>query len=656
MTLVRTPIRRWEWAGLIAILMVAALLRMSAPGITEFKRDEANLSQLALDMAQGRDVPLLGIRSSVNVPNPPINVYLFALPYAVDRSPVTATLFVGALNVIAVALTIAVARRYYGPAAGIVAGMLYAASPWAAIYSRKIWAQDLLPPFVVATVFTGLLGYGEGKRRARWAHWPLLAITVQIHYSAFTLIPLSVIMLVLWRSHVNWRALVIGLGLAALTGLPVLVGAIQNDLLDLDTIRDGLDQNADHGRVISTTALDYARLTVAGTDIHSLAGPEEFENYLDSVPDVYWLSDLIPLGVVIGVGWLLWRIGRQHSAHTSPDVVLVVWLAAPVIAFTWEWTEVAPHYMIPLMPAAYIVCGAAFGALARIRRVGLQYASLAVAGSAITVVVGLQMLLFAELLSFLDMHRTPDGFGTPLHYLLDVRAAVLERSPADVIVISDQETAPYEEIPAVWGVLLDEVPSVRFVNGTRTVVIPAGESVELIASLIGQDGTIPVYRGPYVGDSTESETFYLRTNNPAAKREHFVVRRAQTHIAIEGLITIELVRFANGANLTGYTINAESVVLRYTLSGPVVDDYQVFIHALDADGERLAQIDRPGWPGSYWRAGDTLLLWFEMALPPGTATLYTGMYVTDGETFRNVEVVDANGAYLDQGATIPLER
>jgi hypothetical protein len=169
---VKTPIRRWEWAALIAILLVAAALRMGAPGITEFKRDEANLSRLALALVEGRDFPLLGIRSSVNVPNPPINVYLFALPYAVDHSPVTATLFVGALNVIAVALTIAVARRYYGPAAGIAAGLLYAASPWAAIYSRKIWAQDLLPPFVVATVFTGLLGYGESKRWARWIHWP----------------------------------------------------------------------------------------------------------------------------------------------------------------------------------------------------------------------------------------------------------------------------------------------------------------------------------------------------------------------------------------------------------------------------------------------------------------------------------------------------
>ncbi|MBN1564657.1 MAG: hypothetical protein JXA10_12500, partial [Anaerolineae bacterium] len=628
---VKTSLRWWEWSALIAILLMAAALRMGAPGITEFKRDEANLSQLALNLVEGRDFPLLGIRSSVNVPNPPLNVYLFALPYAVDHTPVTATLFVGALNVIAVALTIALARRYYGVISGLVAGMLYAASPWAVIYSRKIWAQDLLPPFIVATVFMGLLGYGENKRWARWLHWPLLAITVQIHYGAFTLIPLSLLMLALWRPRVNWRTLGIGIGLAALTGIPVLIGAIQNDLFSLDTIRDGLDQNEAHERVISTTALDYARLTVAGTDIHSLAGPEQFQNYLDSVPDVYGVFDLIPLAAIIAAGWLLWRVGKQKTARTSPDGVLVAWLIIPVIAFTWEWTEVAPHYMIPLMPAAYILCGVALAALARIKVGQVRTILLSLGGSAIMVIAGLQIYLFVALLDFLDTHETPNGFGTPLHYLLDVRAEVLAHDPNDVIVISDQEKAPYEEIPAVWGVLLDDVPSVRFVNGSRTAVIPAGESVELVA------------RVPDPADDT------------AARRANFVVRPAQTQLDLENLTAIDPVRFANGATLTGCAINLENVILRYELDGSITEDYQVFIHALDANGARVSQIDRMGWPGHYWRAGDTLFLWFGMVLPPQTVSLYIGMYITDGVNYENAAVIDAQGAYVDQGATITLD-
>ncbi|KAB2866041.1 MAG: glycosyltransferase family 39 protein, partial [Anaerolineae bacterium] len=93
-------------------------------------------------------------------------------------------------------MTWRVARRYFGAEAALVAGLLYAVSPWAVIYSRKIWAQDMLPPFVVATLLTGLMGLVEikSKRWAQFWHLPLLAITAQIHFAAVILAPISLVM------------------------------------------------------------------------------------------------------------------------------------------------------------------------------------------------------------------------------------------------------------------------------------------------------------------------------------------------------------------------------------------------------------------------------------------------------------------------------
>ncbi|MBI5960398.1 MAG: glycosyltransferase family 39 protein, partial [Chloroflexi bacterium] len=205
MKLCLIPIRRWEIAALLGILVLAAALRLGAPGITEFKRDEGNMAQRALDLVRGRDFPLLGLSSSVSIPNPPVSVYLFAFPFALDDNPLAATVFVGGLNVIAVGLAWGFARRYYRPSAAVVAGVLYAVGPWAAIYSRKIWAQDLLPPFIIAVVWTGILAFAEKKRWAGWVHWPLLAITIQIHYAAFILIPITLVTMVLWRENLRWR-------------------------------------------------------------------------------------------------------------------------------------------------------------------------------------------------------------------------------------------------------------------------------------------------------------------------------------------------------------------------------------------------------------------------------------------------------------------
>ena len=671
-------IRRGEWIALALILLLAAALRMGAPGISEFKRDEANMMTRALDLARGRDLPLLGLSSSVNVPNPPISVYLFAVPFVFSDSPLPATLYVGALNALAVLLTWALARRYLGTRAALIAALLYAASPWGAIYARKLWAQDLLPPFVVLTVFTALLGYAENRRWARIAHWPSLALTVQIHYAAASLIPLSLLTLALWPRWIRRRELLVGLLLAALTLLPAVIGAYRDGWLSPDAWRERVQTDPDHRRVVSRRALDLAWLTVAGTDIHSLAGPEQFRAYRDSVPDADRLFALIPLTATVTAAWWLGRAGGRRSmadsgwrmanrlifrnrhvsakvlpGNISPrverdgvQIVFAAWLIVPVLLFTWEWTEVVAHYFIPLMPAAYLLVGAGADALIaairppRWRQVwGMGVAAL------LLIMVALQVYAFAALLDFVNERATPGGFGTPLHYLLDIRAAILARAPADVLVISEGEVAPFDESPAVWGALLDPLPSVRFVDGTRTAVIPAGEALELIAPAPGLR-TCP---DSACLDELETVVFPLRSGE-----QPYALRPTSRKLPLADVVPIEPVRFANGATLTGYALTEGEVALIWGLEGPDARDVQAFVHALDASGARLAQADRPAWPGRYWRAGDTLILWFALPLPPGTATLYAGLYTLEGAAFRNIEVVDQAGAYLAQGATIPL--
>src|SRR5215469_8429629 len=106
-----TAFRRMETLALLAIIVLAGLLRLGWPGIVEFKRDEANLSHLSLDLVHGRDFPLLGIDSSVGIRNAPVSVYIMAIPYLFTTDPMVATAFVALLNVVAVALLYLLTRR-----------------------------------------------------------------------------------------------------------------------------------------------------------------------------------------------------------------------------------------------------------------------------------------------------------------------------------------------------------------------------------------------------------------------------------------------------------------------------------------------------------------------------------------------------------------
>ena len=152
----RTPVRRTELLLAGALLLLAGTLRMGWPAATEFKADEARLYALALDAATGAGLPLRGIGTSIGFPNFPLSVWLYALPLWVWPHPYSAVLFTGALNTLAVAACWWLARRVWGAEAALLTALLYAASPWAIIYSRKLWAQNLLPLFVMGWAASGM--------------------------------------------------------------------------------------------------------------------------------------------------------------------------------------------------------------------------------------------------------------------------------------------------------------------------------------------------------------------------------------------------------------------------------------------------------------------------------------------------------------------
>ncbi|HLB49848.1 MAG TPA: glycosyltransferase family 39 protein, partial [Anaerolineales bacterium] len=185
---------------LLIILALAALLRLGWPNITEFKADEARLFALALDMAEFKSFALRGIGSSVGLPNFPMSVWLYSIPLFLWKHPYSATLFVGALNTVAVYVCYRLTRRYWGEIAALVAALFFAVSPWAVIYSRKIWAQDLLPLFVLIYIGSALAAFVDGRRWFLLFHFVALAVVVQIHFSGIAFVPLTALLLIIfWR-------------------------------------------------------------------------------------------------------------------------------------------------------------------------------------------------------------------------------------------------------------------------------------------------------------------------------------------------------------------------------------------------------------------------------------------------------------------------
>jgi hypothetical protein len=628
--------RYWEWIGLAAVLFFAAYLRLGSPGVVEYKSDEASLSQLALDLTHGRSFPLLGISSSVGIPNAPVNVYVLAIPYLFSDNPLHATQYVGLLNVIAIGFTYVLVRRYCGVAIALVVALMFAANPWAIAFSRKIWAQNMLPVFVVATVGTGIEGFIGGKRWAVLAHLPLLVLTGQIHYGTFVLIPVTLYLLWHGRRHLPrlfWLSLLISVILV----LPYATGILRAGWGKWDAVADLGEQG--QRLAITDDAIHGAALLISGNEIHALAGPEKYRDFLGTVPDAYPLFDVLAWAVLLSSLWLIVRGFHHRDARTPVDLTLLIWLIAPILAFSVSWTPFHIHYLIPGLPAAFAVLGFAVHDLWQALSAnwtGVRNIVFGLAGLGLGTILSLQIWVWLGLLDFVDVHATPGGFGTPLHYLLDVREGILEPSPKQALISVNADGQR-----AVWATLLYDVPSVRF-EESATHVYPPQPTVLLTDQCNATDHLFVL---------REDEGCYAIETRSIADFDDSGFR----HISADS----PPIRFANGVELVAYRWQTNSQMclsLAWRIEGLAYEDFMFAIHLFDAQENRIAVADGLSWEGHFWQPGDLVVR--DFCPPPVDGAVVSariGMYTYEDGNFYGVDLLDAQGIPIGQMVTLPLD-
>ena len=151
----------------------------------EWKGDEQWMVARAISVAHDGVLPWLGMGSGVNILNPGFSIWPFALFARLTDNPVAMVQWVQWSNVIALwAFFWLVIRAVPAESRSVwLWGLaLFAVNPLAVLYSRKLWAQDILPIFTVAIV------WGHFYRRTRIGAfaWGLTgALIGQVHMSGF---------------------------------------------------------------------------------------------------------------------------------------------------------------------------------------------------------------------------------------------------------------------------------------------------------------------------------------------------------------------------------------------------------------------------------------------------------------------------------------
>ncbi len=651
------PERTARWL-LWGIVLLALLLRMAWPTLAEFKRDEATVVRRALAIAYEGERPAAGVDTSMGAANLPLTLYLMAIPLRLWPDPVAAVLFTGLLNGLAVWACYAFGKAYFGRTVGLMAAFLFAVSPWAIVFGRKIWVQNL--PLINVGFFAALFAaLVRGRPWALVGAFAGVAALIGLHMGGLAFIPILLISLCLYRREVSLRPLLVG---GLVLGLAMMPYGVHDALQGWPNARDFLRYAGGEAH-FSGDALRYAFTNTGSAGIHSLAGAL-WEVYRAGLPDLWWLNTAMMALLAVALLYAVVQAIRGPLDRRRPLTLMLIWFAVPIALQSHPTAPVYPFYFNVLYPVQFLFIAilladlAARFPLTRLPGRG-SLATLLVCGM-LAVWGGWQLAVIGRLFDFMVRHPSTGGYGIPLRYVR--RAAADARTlatsgGAEIVVLSRETNPAMHETPAVFEALLFGSPH-RFADGSQALPVPdAREAVYLVGPLPGgdADGLLDgVQRLEGMADVRPASDVTLPDGVQYRLLRRYGADRADVLAGMERFDAFPNpngVPFENGVTFMGYAL-PETVAPGETLTvwlawwvrhpPPGDVDYHFFVHLLDAGGGLRGQHDGMGFPAASWRAGDLVVSRFAVPLPPdlpaGRYTVWAGMY-----TFPDV----VNVSYLD---------
>lgn len=351
----------------LLIVILSSLFRITNLDLIEFKTDEAINLLLAARPLFGHPFAPGGTVSSIGILNPPFfNYLLFPITYF-TLDPKNISLFIALANSFAIGFLFLLIRRYYGFLPALIAGLFFAFSPWAILYSRKIWMQDLLVPFFVLY----LLSIHKIVLEKKMFYWTILGAAslflLQLHQASIVFVLIVSLSLLRKKFKVHLLYLFLGLCIGIIPLLPYLSYELKNGCPDCRAVilsGDRLEKNRSADVFLRPLQIvgqgDFRH--VLGNDM--LAFANEFP-LLYQLRRIFYLEYLlVPFGIFIFI-----KKFKKLSFLAYATILL------PFAYFILK-IEPSMHYFLIVLPLLFLFLSLGLWQLLSFKNLPMKVASL----------------------------------------------------------------------------------------------------------------------------------------------------------------------------------------------------------------------------------------------------------------------------------------
>lgn len=351
---------------LVLIVFFAAIFRLSNLDLIEFKYDEALSTFQAFLFYIYPNVPQVGLIASTGMYNFPLFNYLLIIISLFSKNPQYISFIIALINVGMIALYFLLNKKLFSTSIAFVSAMTLAISPWAIIFSRKIWAQDLILLFAVPFYYYFLLILKTKKAKNLSILIFLLFLLVQLHASGIFLAISTFIIFIIFKIKLSRSSILRGLVWGFIFLIPFLIFEISSTPFCRDCVAFFEYQKLSHYFDIENFLRPFQILN--GLNFRYLLG-DDYSDFLKFSPILQPIIYIFILEIFIFIIIAICYFKNKNNKYYLLFLVTLI----PLLYFVTR-TPAYLHYYVIILPLVCLIYALLFNYLYSLRK-NLTYKS-----------------------------------------------------------------------------------------------------------------------------------------------------------------------------------------------------------------------------------------------------------------------------------------
>lgn len=337
---------------IIIIIFFAVFFRLFYLDLVEFKYDEALQTFQTYLFFKQPFLPQIGMIASTGVHNFPLFNYLLIIIGLFSQNPEYLSFVIAFLNVCAVILFYFLTRKIYGSTVAFISALSLSISPWAIIFSRKIWAQDLILIFAVPFFYFLQKIIISKKSVDIIKSTFLLFLLIQLHASGIFLAIAVILILIFLKIKINLKKFITGFFISSIFMFPFIFFQISASPFCPDC-------NAFLAYLRTPKIFDFENFirplqVINGSYFEFLMG-RDYGNFINSNPLLSFIQYIFLAEFLVIIGAVFYFLKYKKNYLYLPVLVFVI----SSLYFITK-TPSFMHYFVITLPIICIIYGLIF--------------------------------------------------------------------------------------------------------------------------------------------------------------------------------------------------------------------------------------------------------------------------------------------------------